>query len=237
MRLVCLLKTITVILLVALFFPSVVKADLLSPPDELVSPLTLGLFLANLIINFVLFGIAYLIFVESEIKKIKKKPFLVTIFLITLTGFFADSIAFHYSGTENVYASYIISSLLIFVSNFLITKYYLKVDLKKAIILGIWMGMATNPYSYYFIATLLSPFFSLTNPCRGGMYSEAECAGYFSKGCMKVSFGNTTNEIFEDSTENVCCAPLAKEIGGYNECFPASGEISDCTIFCHYLMR
>jgi len=138
-----------------------VKADLLVPPVELlITPLSLGLFLGNLIINFVVFGVGYLFAVESDIKKINKKSFLVAIFLITLAGFFSDSVAFLYYGhdAEMMLAVSLSISGLIILLDFLICKFYLKMTSKKSIILGTWMGIATNPFSYLIISFFLSLF-------------------------------------------------------------------------------
>jgi hypothetical protein len=136
------------------------KADLLVPPVELlITPLSLGLFLGNLIINFVVFGMGYLFVVERDIKKINKKPFLVSVFLITLAGFFSDSIAFLFygRGVEMILPVYLSISGLIILLDFLICRFYLKMSSKKSIILGVWMGIATNPFIYL----ILSFFFSL----------------------------------------------------------------------------
>jgi hypothetical protein len=135
-----------------------VKADVLvTPTDLLISPLSLWLFLGNLIINFAVFGLGYLFVVERNIKKINKKSFLVAVFLITLAGFFSDSVAFLYYGRAEMMlvVSLSISGLIILL-DFLICKFYLKMTSKKSIILGIWMGIATNPFSYLILSYFLS---------------------------------------------------------------------------------
>jgi len=153
-------KIFSVFIIISLFLPSFVRADLISPPVELfATPLTLGLFFANLIINFVIFGMAYIIFVGSNIKKINKKSFLVTLFLITIIGFLSDSITFQYIGTENFFAPALFLGFLIFTLDFFICKYYLKLNSKKSLILGIWMGIFTNPFIFLILTFFLSfPF-------------------------------------------------------------------------------
>jgi hypothetical protein len=150
-------KLIAGLIIFFLFSPKIVKADLLAPPVELfTTPLTLGLFIGNLIVNFFIFGIAYLIFVESNIGKINKKSFLVTIVLITVAGFFSDSFAFALWNKDNFLTLTLILSFLIVLSNFLICKYYLKLSSIKSIILGLWMGLFTNPLVFIIISAFIT---------------------------------------------------------------------------------
>ena len=140
-----------------LFFSNTVKADIMPPPTDIFwTPFTLGVFAGNLIINFIIFGIAYLIFVERNVHNINKKSFLITIFLITTVGFFADSVALNYTSSQQVIIVFIMAAFLIFILDFLICKYYLKLTTKKSTILAIWMAILTNPFFYILITGLLS---------------------------------------------------------------------------------
>jgi len=142
-----------------LFLSITVSADLIMPPAYLFwSPFTIAVFLANLIINFFIFGLAYVIFVERKLKKINKKTFLIALVLITIVGFIADSITLSFFYISNIIFSVIVALLLIVIFDFLICKYYLKLHKKKALILSIWMGVFTNPFLYLFFTLILSIF-------------------------------------------------------------------------------
>ena len=137
-----------------------VKADLLPPPpvELLTTPLTLELFIGNLIINFTLFIFAYMIFVEPDIKKINRKLFFIALVLITLTGFFSDSITFYFIGTTNFLIAALSLGFLIFVLDSIIFKYCLMIKFKKSVKLGIFMAVLTNPFIYLILAAIASIF-------------------------------------------------------------------------------
>lgn len=143
-----------------LYFSNIVKADIIVPPTDIFwTPFTIGVFLANLLLNLLIFGIGFLIFIERNICKINKKSFIITIILITLLGFFADSIALQFYETDStlpLIISIIIVAILIFIFNYLICTYYLNLSYKKSIILGVWMAILTNPFLYIIITGLIS---------------------------------------------------------------------------------
>lgn len=159
----------SVFVVICVIFAKAVKGDLLMPPTELlITPLSLGLFLGNFVINFVVFGLGYLFVVERDIKKIDKKSFLIGVFLITLAGFFSDSVVFLYYGKEIVLTASLLISMLIIVLDFLVCRFYLKLTSKHSIILGTWMGLSTNPFTYLILSFFLSLFllpFTLQPQC------------------------------------------------------------------------
>lgn len=142
--------------IIFLFSSNIVRGDIIPPPDVFWTPFALGVFAGNLILNFIFFGIAYLIFVERNIRNINKKSFLITIFLITIVGFFADSVALQYYRTQQMIVAFIVAVFIMFVLDFLIYRFYLKLETKKSMILAIWMAVFTNPFLYMIITVLLS---------------------------------------------------------------------------------
>ena len=150
-------------ILMPIFFSNTAKADIISPPtDAFWSPFTIGVFFGNMFLNFIVFGIGYLIFIERNVHKINKKSFFITIFLITLFGFLADSVALLFRDVGFLIVAIIIAAFLIFFFNYLICRFYLKLIKKKSFILGVWMSIFTNPFLYiifvFLLTLLLMPF-------------------------------------------------------------------------------
>jgi len=135
---------------VGLLSPKPVRADLIVPGAErIITPWSLVLLLANLVINFFIFGLAYLVFVERKIKKIEKKMFFVALVLITLIGFLSDSALLHYWRYEKApFTAFAILGILIAFFDYIVCRKILQLDHKKALELGIWMGIFTNPYVF-----------------------------------------------------------------------------------------
>jgi hypothetical protein len=149
------------------------KADILTPNTDIFwTPFTLGVFLANLILNFIIFGIGYIVFVERNVHKIDKKPFLIAVLLITLFGFLADSIVLLFQDSyyaEPLVISFLAASFLIFIFDYLVCRYFLRLDKKKCTILAAWMALFTNPFLYVIITYFFSVlFFSPYTPAFPG---------------------------------------------------------------------
>lgn len=161
-----LLRIFLTFIVIFLVFSDKVKADIIMPPTDIFwTPFTIVVFLFNLFLNFIIFGIGYLIFIERNIHKINKKSFFVILILITLLGFFADSITLLFYNNDSIFAfisAIILASFLIFIFNYFIYRFYLKLNVEKSILLGMWMSFLTNPFLYIFltgfISELLTPF-------------------------------------------------------------------------------
>ena len=147
------------IICLLLFFQLVisVQADLIPPPKDVTPPFTIAVFILNLFINCIVFGSAYLLFIDRNTKNINMKKFFITLILITFFGFIADSIILHISPRHHgtTLFAIIFVSCLIFIFDFLIYHYYLILERKQSYILGLWMAIFTNPYIYIIFTTIL----------------------------------------------------------------------------------
>ena len=146
------IKIFLIFFLIQIISSKIVKADIITPPTEYFwSPFTVGIFIVNFLLNFIIFGIGYLIFIDRNVYKINKKIFLIAIFLITIFGFIADSITLLFDNIGLLVIAFITAGILILIFNYLICRYFLKIIKKKSIILGIWMSILTNPFLYIII--------------------------------------------------------------------------------------
>lgn len=173
-------KLILFIILAISFLPQIAKADIIPPP-------TLGstfiayliVFGANLILNFIIFGLAYLIFIKRGNYTLGLKKFFVGLIIITIGGFLADAIilispyypalfALNLGAYRATMGHFALIFAIIFIWNLLICKTYLKINLKKSIFVGLWMGILTNPIIFYLIKFLF--YYNLFEIFRNILY-------------------------------------------------------------------
>lgn len=149
-------KSILFVILGLIFLPQIAKADIIPPPTAgEVSIAYLVVFLANLILNFLIFGLAYIIFFKKDTNIFKWGKFFLSLIMVTVGGFIADMIVF--SRIYRVEAWHCICLfVLILVIDALVCKFYLKASLKKSIFIGLWMGILTNPIIFYLVNYLLN---------------------------------------------------------------------------------
>lgn len=224
----------SLILFLFLSFLNSTKADIFSPavlPEDLLwSPFTLLLFLGNLIVNFFAYIIVSLFLnVKNQKGKIK---ILITLFLITLGGFISDSLFFYFKG----FISLVIVTLLIFIIDFLIFRYYVKIHYKIAIKFGLCMTILTNPFIYFIFSTIttliLEIFLGLFQPktpnnmiqliysyCSDGVNAIILIR---NGGTKTISLGHCLNHNSITGTEAICGSLKIKRTDGGN----MSGKLS-----------
>jgi len=148
-----------------IFIPKIVRADIIFPPLYGISgifsasnwlDILLLTFLLNLAINVFIFGLAFYIFVRKIPEIYTRKNFIISWIMVSVLGYIADIvIAFAVSSTHVLFGIMIIPYVigvfaLITLFDMLVCKYFLKLDTKRSIYIGIWMGILTNPFFYPF---------------------------------------------------------------------------------------
>ena len=142
-------KSILFVVLGLILLPQIAKADIIPPPTTgEISVAYLVVFLANLILNFLIFGLAYIIFFKKDTNIFKWGKFFLSLIMVTIGGFIADIIIFSKVYRIEVW-HFVCLFILILVIDALICKFYLKANLKKSIFIGLWMGILTNPIVFY----------------------------------------------------------------------------------------
>lgn len=154
-------KSILFIVLALVLLPQIAKADSIPPPTS-GEKLTVYLiiFIINLIINFFIFGLAYLIFFRKDANIFKWGKFFLSLIMVTILGFIADMTVFLKAHQLKEW-HFIYLFVLILIIGVFICKFYLKASLKKSIFIGLWMGILTNPITFYIVDFQLK--FKLTN--------------------------------------------------------------------------
>ena len=143
-------KKIMLFIIFFLFlFPLITKADIITPTAGEKFKAYLVVFVANLIVNFFIFGLAYLIFFRKEVKIFKPRKFFLSLIMVTIWGFIADIIIFSKVYRVEIW-HFVCLFLLISIVDALICKFYLKANLRKSVYIGLWMGILSNPIIFYF---------------------------------------------------------------------------------------
>lgn len=149
-------KLILPIIFALVALPQIAKADIIPPPTTgEVSVAYLVVFIINLIINFFIFGLAYLIFFRKNANIFKWGKFFLSLIMVTILGFIADMVVFLKVYRVEAW-HFICLFVFILILDALICKFYLKASLKKSIFVGFWMGVLTNPIIFYLANYLLN---------------------------------------------------------------------------------
>ena len=171
---------ILLIVSASFLLPIIANADVIPPPTFGFTFIAyLIVFVANLILNFIIFGLAYLIFIKKDNYALGLKKFFIGLIIITIGGFLADTIiligSYYLQLSELNLGAYratlwhfILIFAIIFIWNLLICKTYLKINLKKSVFIGLWMGLLTNPIIFYLIKFLF--YYDLFEIFRNVLY-------------------------------------------------------------------
>lgn len=157
------------------FAPFSTRADLYFSPVEHITLYPHFGFLINFAINWVFFTIALLLFIKPVFQATPKGKFLLAVLIITIAGFIADIVPVFLFGDSKV-ASYQLhfglTFILLAIISCLVCKCYLGASWKRSVVVGVFMGVLTNPYILWLNYSYQPLYKTIVIPSNGVWYSD-----------------------------------------------------------------